>query len=116
MRIAIPTNSREGLEGFVAEHFGRCKTYTIIDEKGEILEIVDNESEHGGGVGLPPDFLKKQGVDALICWGIGMRAIRLCNSLGIIVYICEPGKVGGVVEKFVKGGLRIAGKGDACDH
>jgi len=54
MKIVIPTNNRKGLDDKVAEHFGRCLTYTFLNENGEVIEIVDNTSEHMGGNGLPP--------------------------------------------------------------
>ena len=58
MKIVIPTNSKIGLNDEIAEHFGRCLTYTFLNEKGEVLEIIENTSEHNGGQGLPPELIK----------------------------------------------------------
>jgi len=60
MKIVIPTDSKKGLDDQIAEHFGRCKTYTFLNEEGELLEIIDNTSEHNGGQGLPPELMKKK--------------------------------------------------------
>ena len=87
--IAIPTNSRSGMGEQVAEHFGRCKTYTFIDENGQVLKTVDNTSEHMGGSGLPPELMKKNGADILLCKTLGPRALELCGKIGIDVYIGE---------------------------
>jgi len=87
MRIAIPTNDKQGLEGSTAEHFGRCRTYTIIDEQGAILEIIDNTSQHMEGQKMPPQLLKDNHVDMMICRELGPKAIDLCSSLGISIAI-----------------------------
>ena len=89
MKIVIPTNSKDGLKDKVAEHFGRCNTYTFLDEKGEILEIIDNTSEHMGGTGLPPELMKKHGANILLCKDLGPRALCLCGELGIEIYTSQ---------------------------
>ena len=33
MKIVIPTDSQNGIADKVADHFGRCKTYTFLNEK-----------------------------------------------------------------------------------
>ncbi|MDD5222074.1 MAG: NifB/NifX family molybdenum-iron cluster-binding protein, partial [Patescibacteria group bacterium] len=83
MKIVIPTNKRNGLDDKVADHFGRCPTYTFLNEEGEIVEIIDNTSEHMDGVGLPPELMKKHGANILLCKDLGPRALNLCQELGI---------------------------------
>ncbi len=87
MKIVIPTDSKKGLDDTVAEHFGRCNTYTFLDEKGKVIEIIDNTSEHLGGSELPPKLMKKHEADVLLCRGLGPRALNLCKQLGIDVYV-----------------------------
>ena len=87
MKIAIPTNGRNDLDSTVSDHFGRCQTYTIIDENGNFLSTIENNSSHNGGTGLPPEILKKNGVDVLICSGIGPRALELCHKFYIQVFV-----------------------------
>ncbi len=86
MRIAIPTEGRKGLEERIAYHFGRSKTYTIIDEDKNTVEIIDNTSEHMGGSGLPPELLEKKGVKIVLCRAIGPKAVNLLQEKGIKVY------------------------------
>jgi len=57
MKIVIPTNSNKGLEDQVADHFGRCLYYIFLNEKGKMLETIENTSEHMGGTGLPPELI-----------------------------------------------------------
>ena len=87
MKIVVPTNDKKGKEDTVAEHFGRCLTYTFLNEKGEVIDIINNTSEHAGGAELPPDIMKRYGAKVLLCRGLGPRALNLCEQLGIDVYV-----------------------------
>lgn len=45
MRIAVPSERRNGLENTVSDVFGKAKTFTIVDvEDGEVknVQVVDN--------------------------------------------------------------------------
>jgi len=89
MKIVIPTNNKKGLDDTIAEHFGKCNTYTFLDDEGKVVEIIDNTGEHMGGIGLPPELMKKYGADVLLCQELGPRALNLCQQLGIDVYVCQ---------------------------
>ncbi|MFH1456556.1 MAG: NifB/NifX family molybdenum-iron cluster-binding protein [Patescibacteria group bacterium] len=116
MKIVIPTNKREGLEDKIAEHFGRCQTYTFLNEQGEILEIIENISEHNGGQGLPPELMKKQGADVLLCKGLGSRALNLCKEFHIEVFVYQAETVKDIFEAWNNNKLKLAGIEDACSH
>ncbi len=113
-KIAVPTNDERGLEAEVAEHFGRCLTYTLLNEKGEVIEIINNVSEHMGGTGLPPELMKKHGADVLLCKELGPRAIDLCRELGIEVYVSRARTVREIFESWKNDKLKKAGAEDAC--
>jgi len=100
MKIIIPTDGKKGMQDMVAEHFGRCQTYTLLDEKGNLLKIIDNISEHMGGVGLPPELMKKHGADILLCKELGPRALDLCQQLGIGVYVWQAKTVRDIFEMW----------------
>lgn len=116
MKIVIPTNAKEGLNDKIAEHFGRCLTYTFLNEKGEVIEIIDNTSEHMGGTGLPPELMKKHGAGVLLCKGLGPRAIDLCKKLRIDVYVCQVEIVKDILELWRNKKLKKAGAEDACEQ
>jgi len=82
MKIAIPTNDGK----IVADHFGRCSSYACFDENGKAHESINNTSEHMGGQGLPPQLLKSNDVDVLLCKDLGPYAITLCSENKIKVY------------------------------
>lgn len=114
MKICIPTNSDKGLDDLVGEHFGRVPTYTIIDMENNNVKIVPNTSHHTGGQGNPPEIMRNEDVDILICQGLGRRAIAMFEEFGIDVYIGASGTVKDAVDAFKKGTLKKAIEGDAC--
>jgi len=109
MRIAIATDNN-----FVSEHFGRCQFYTIVDIKeGKVIEkkVVENP---GHQPGLIPQFLHKQGVECIICGGMGTRAKDFFNQFGIKTLVGISGPVDEVIKKFIDGSLR--GTDSFCNH
>ena len=116
MRIGIPSMGERGLDENVGEHFGRVPTYTIVDLDTQNVRIVANTSHHMGGQGEPPEILKKEGVHAMVCRGLGRRAISLFEQMGIDVYIGAYGSVRDTVEAFTQGKLKLASAGDGCQQ
>jgi len=116
MKIVIPTDNKKGLEDTVAEHFGRCFTYTFLNEKGEVVEIIDNTSEDVGGAGLPPELIKKHGADILLCNDLGPRALNLCKELNIDVYVSQAKTVKEIFELWKSNKIKKAGAKDVCEE
>lgn len=116
MKIVIPTDDKKGLDAKIAEHFGRCNTYTFINGKGEILEIIDNTSEHMGGQGLPPEIMKEHGADVLLCRGLGPRALNLCDEFGIEVYVKDTETVSQIFKMWKNNQLQKATSQDVCEE
>ena len=114
MKIGVPSNGEKGLDETVGEHFGRVPTYTIVDSETDEVKVVSNTSHHKGGRGDPPEILAREGVNVLVCQGLGRRAIDLFNRLDIEVYIGASGTVKNAVEAFRNGKLEKAGSSDAC--
>jgi len=116
MKIVIPTDHNKGLNDTVAEHFGRCNTYTFLDEKGKVIKIIDNTSEHMGGLGLPPELMKKHGANILLCRGLGPRALDLCKQLGIEVYVGQAETVKDIFEMWKDNKVKKADTEDVCEE
>ena len=116
MKIVIPTDSKKGIEDNVAEHFGRCETYTFVDEEGKLIEVIDNTSQHMGGKGLPPELMKEHGADVLLCRGLGPRAIELCNGFGIDVYVCNAATVKEIFDLWKGKKIKKASMDMACQE
>lgn len=113
-KIAIPSMGQKGLEETVAEHFGRCSTYTILDEQGNLLEILKNTSSHMGGQGMPPELLQKNGIKILLCQGIGPKALQLCQDFKIEVYVDYSSTVKALFHKWENQKLSKADSNDSC--
>ncbi len=114
MRICVPTSSEGGLQDRVAEHFGRAQTYTVVDTDTGHVTVVRNNSEHMGGMGKPPEQIAATGAQALVCSGLGPRAIDMLGSYGIAVYVGAAGTVEETVEAYKKGLLEPATEETAC--
>ncbi len=115
MRVCVPSY-RGGLDDFVCEHFGRAESFTIYDTESGEVEIVRNTSEHFGGIGKPPEIIKSKNVDAVICSGMGARAIMMFKSYGIRVYMGARGRVRDAIEQFLSGKLVEADESMGCVH
>ncbi len=116
MKIVIPTEDKKGINDRIADHFGRCNTYTFLDEKGKVVEIVDNTSEHMGGQGLPPELMKKHKASVLLCRGLGPRALNLCREFDIEVYVNQAETVRDIFEMWKNNKLQKASFEDVCEE
>lgn len=116
VKIAIPTNNKKGLDDTIAEHFGRCQTYTFLDEKGEVLDIIENDAEHEEKFNLPPELIKKHGADILLCRDLGPRALNLCRELGIKVYVFKAERVGDIFNLWKENKNKEAEAEDVCEQ
>jgi predicted Fe-Mo cluster-binding NifX family protein len=115
MKYAIPIIDKNDRSSLVGEHFGRVPFYGIWDDENDSLEIIPNESNHFGGVGLPAEFLATKS-EAIICKGIGRRAIDLCTQLGVILFVGATGTVQETIDLLKSGKLKRADQKDGCDH
>ena len=114
MKICIPTMGENGLNNLVGEHFGRVPTYTIVDLDTDNVKVIPNISHHMGGQVDPPEIMAREGVNVMICQGLGRRAITMFEEFGIEVYIGASGTVRDAVTAFKQGRLQKANVNDAC--
>ena len=109
MRIAIPCDNNKGLESEVSMHFGRSPYYAFVDiENDEVknVKIVPLPfADHG--IGDLPNFVKQNGGEIVIAYGMGGRAADFFNQLGIKVLIGVQGKVREVIDAFLEDRLRM---------
>ncbi|HHQ44743.1 MAG TPA: dinitrogenase iron-molybdenum cofactor biosynthesis protein [Candidatus Altiarchaeales archaeon] len=114
MKIAVPTDGDKGLEENVSEHFGRSNTYTIVDDETGEVNVVENTSEHMGGSGMPPELLAGEGVDVLLCRGLGRRAIQMFSDRNIQVFCGAQGTVSDALSQWKDDRLEPATEASAC--
>ena len=116
MKVSVPTRDENGLDGIVEQHFGRAPMYTIIDTETGEVKVISNDSEHTGGVGLPPEHLHKNGVDIMLCGGLGFKAVRMFEEYGIEVFVGAGGTVRDTYEAWKAGKLQNATAENACSE
>ena len=100
MRIAVTYENGE-----IFQHFGHTKKFKVYDiEDGEILSsrVVDSE---GFGHGALAEFLFNNGIDVLICGGIGGGAQTALSNAGIKLYGGVSGNADAAVQAFLEGKL-----------
>ena len=104
MKIAVTYDN-----GNVFQHFGKTenfKVYEVEDNKVVSSEVIgSNGTGHGALAGL----LAEQGIDVLICGGIGGGAQTALAEAGIQLCSGAQGNTDEVVEAYLKGELESAG-------
>lgn len=112
MKLAV---TYEAETGEIFQHFGHTETFKVYEvENEEIIssQVMDtNETGHGALAGL----LALEGVQALICGGIGGGARNALAQAGIEVY---PGAIGDAdanVKAFLTGSL-VYDPNTMCRH
>ena len=117
MRVCIPTQTNAGHQAEAHGHFGSAPFFTIYDMEEDICEIVDNsDRHHAHGTRHPLGALDGKSIDAVICSGMGKRAIEKLNQAGIRVYRASDAKVEEIVREYRTGGLEEITVANACGH
>jgi predicted Fe-Mo cluster-binding NifX family protein len=113
MRICIPTHGDEGLSASVAGHWGRAPFLTLVDtESGEVAVLAN--APHGEGHCRPTGAIEGRGVEAILCSGVGRRAVAALESAGIRVLVTQAQRVDEAVEALRQGAARLLGASEAC--
>ena len=102
MKIAVTYES-----GLIFQHFGHTaafKIYTIENGDVKASQVIPTD---GNGHGALAGFLKAQGVDVLICGGIGGGARMALAEAGIKLYGGVYGDADDAVEDFLVGELKF---------
>lgn len=109
MKIAVTYDN-----GNIFQHFGKTenfKVYEVEDNKVVSSEVIgSNGTGHGALAGL----LSEQGVDVLICGGIGGGAQAALAEAGVELCSGAEGDVDAAVEAYLNGTLTSTGA--TCDH
>jgi predicted Fe-Mo cluster-binding NifX family protein len=111
MRIAISTETQNGLDSIVRHHFGRCPYYVLVDMEGEKIQSiqwVDNPYFEQHTPGMVPGFINSQGANVMISGGMGWRAIEFFQQYGIQVATGASGTAGEALQGYLRGELNGA--------
>ncbi len=108
VKVAIPVQ-----EGQIFQHFGQAtqfQIYTIADRAVASSEIVSPGEMGHDELGL---WFLQQGIQAVICGGIGAGAQGALAAAGIIVFPGNDGTCDAAIEKLLTGEL-IAQYASTC--
>lgn len=109
MKIAVTYDN-----GNVFQHFGKTenfKVYEVEDNKVVSSEVM---SSNGSGHGALAGLLAEQGIEVLICGGIGGGAQAALEEAGIELCAGAQGNTDQVVEAYLNG--ELVSTGVNCDH
>ncbi|MFQ8599478.1 MAG: NifB/NifX family molybdenum-iron cluster-binding protein [Oscillospiraceae bacterium] len=110
MKIAVTTEN-----GKVFAHFGKTPAFTLAEIDGQTVTGQTLLETGDSGHGALADLLAQNGVQALICGGIGEGARNALASKGIEVFPGVFGDVEQVLVDFAAG--RLAFRPDfSCSH
>jgi predicted Fe-Mo cluster-binding NifX family protein len=108
MRIAISAQTNNGLDSLVAQHFGRCPYFALVDVEGtevQTIRLIENPFFTGHEVGQVPGFIHEQKADVMLSGGMGGRAIQFFDGYGIAVATGANGTVKTALEAYFEGRL-----------
>ncbi len=111
MVIAFAADDRNGLDGVLAYHFGRCPFFTFVKvEDGNVLDVrvEENPFAENHQVGVVPEWIKENGAEMIVAGGMGPRAQQMFASFGIQPVVGAYGKIGDILNQLLGGKVRIA--------
>lgn len=101
MRLCIPTETNEGRNSQVYGHFGSAPYFTIYDTDKDSVEVVANNNQHHShGTCHPMGVLNGKKINAVVCGGMGARAVQLLNDAGIKAYRADASTVEEIIKKL----------------
>ena len=117
MKICIPTVGMKGLGENISPHFGSAPTFTIVDIDTSQIEIIVNDNEHHEhGNCHPLAMLEGKAVNAVVCGGMGRRAVAGLNAGGVKAFLCKEGTVADVIKEFKAGTISELTQDGACSR
>ena len=91
-RIAIPSETNEGLASKRSDHFRHSPHFTVIElENGKVCGSISlkNIAHGAGGCMQPVGLLAENGVESLVVGGIGRGPFQRLQQQGIQVFFAD---------------------------
>ena len=120
MKIAVTAATEAGLDAPVAGHFGQAPHFVLVEATGGSITTtrsVPNPFLAGHQPGEVPAFIRAQGADVILSGGMGDRAIRIFEQVGITAATGASGTVRQAVTDYLHGALAGASPcADSVQH
>lgn len=115
MKVYIPTETKEGKQSKVHGHFGSTKYFTIYDTQNDTLNVIDNtNAHHSHGTCHPLGVLGEASIDAVVCQGMGARAVQKLNEANVKAYRASGETVEEIIKKYKANELEEITMQNAC--
>lgn len=112
MRISVNYDD----DGSIFQHFGRTRMFKLYDiEDGKVAGTRMLPAVPGGHGALPQQ-LKENGVDMVICGGMGMPMLQNLQACGLQICANVSGSADGAVQAYLDGTLEFGQEAHACRH
>ena len=111
MRVAVSSDSNNGLDSVVSPHFGRCPYFVLVDLEGQEVKAVQTVANPYYGHHQPgqvPGFIHSQKADVMLTGGMGRRAIAFFQQYGVEAATSASGTVRHALEQYLGGVLQGA--------
>jgi predicted Fe-Mo cluster-binding NifX family protein len=118
MKICIPIQQDEGLKSQVYGHFGSAPFFLIYDSETKTHETFSNSGAvHTHGMCNPLRALENRKIEAVVCRGMGLRAVLKLKEGQIAAFRTEDNTVEEVIASFQNATLEKMTPEQACqDH
>lgn len=121
MKIAIPSESAEGLAAMRSGHFGHAAYFTVVEYDNDMnivsttaIKNVDHDEQGCGGV---IEHVLGLGVDGILTVGMGRPPLMRFTENGVIVYLdTTMPNVGDAARLFAEGRIERMSPESACNH
>ena len=121
MKIAIPSESGEGLAAIRSGHFGHAAYFTVVEYDDDMnivsVEAVKNVDHDEMGCGGVIQHVLGLGVDGILAAGMGRPPLMRFTENGVIVYAeTTMPNVGDAARLFAEGRVQRMSPEAACNH
>ncbi len=115
MRLCIPTVDERGLDARLSPHFGSAPYHTLVEsDTGRVSVLVNEHARHEHGHCQPAKGLEGHGIGAVVCRGLGRRALAALGGIGIEVLVTDAWTVAQALEAFRADALQPMDPDAAC--
>ncbi|MFP4010558.1 MAG: NifB/NifX family molybdenum-iron cluster-binding protein [Spirochaetaceae bacterium] len=115
MKLCIPQAPPGGLDEPIYGHFGSAPQFTVVDtDTRAVIEVVHTEPHRAHGACAPASRVLDHGADAVVCSGLGRRALAKLTEAGMRVFITEAATAAEAVSEVVSGDARECTEESAC--
>ena len=121
MKLAIPSETADGLNSVRSGHFGHTPYFTVVEYDADMnivsAEPVKNVDHDAFGCGGVIDYVLGLGVDGILTVGMGQPPLMRFTQSGVIVYSERyTPNVGDVAKLFAEGKVDRMSPEEACSH